>query len=200
MKLGWAIFLAGCALHTARNPAAALEIVGFSSQKNSDLAVAAASNRALTRAAWVAKPGALHFTYTRTSLKLFTPEAAFEGLTAKTERQEPFGARAVIRVVRSAEEQRALAGRSTVHVRATARSLDLAVAQERADRSAIKQAIAACASGDAPQTGALTVVNYAASAAGQEVTVVADVIVSFGAAPPAPAGAFDVEREEVESD
>lgn len=203
--LGFAIFLEACALHGARQPGVALEIVGLSSQKNAELAQQTAGNRALARAAWVAKPEALRFTFTRTAsgntLKLFTPETALTGLTPKVERQLPFGARAVVTVTRTAQEQQALAARKAVHETASAQGLDLATAHTRADRAVLSQAIAASAAGDATTvTGTLSIINYEATTLGQRVTVTADVAVSFGAPASAPTTTFDIEREEVESE
>jgi hypothetical protein len=201
--LGFVVFLEACALHGAREPAVALEIVGLSSQKNPELARQAAADRALQRAAWVAKPDALRFTFTRTvsgeALKLFAPETAFSGVAPKVERQLPFGARAVVTILRTAQAQQALVARHAVHVTASAQGLDLATAQTRADRAALSQAIAQ-STATATATGTLTVVNYAATAAGQVVTVTADIAVALGAPASAPTSTFDIEREEVESE
>lgn len=203
--LGLLIFLEACALDGARQPGVALEIVGLSSQKNPELAQQAAGNRALARAAWVAKPDALRFTFTRTAsgdaLKLFAPESPLTGLSPKVERQRPFGARAVVTVIRTADEQRALSARRAVHESASAQGLDLSTAQARADRTVLSRAIAKSAARDATTvTGTLAIVNYTVTSVGQQVTVTADVAVSFGLPASAPAATFDIEREEVESE
>jgi len=205
LLLGFTLALEACAVHGARQPEVALEIVGLSSQKNAALAQSTASNRALERAAWVSKPDALRFTLTRSpsgdALKLFAPDTAVSGLTPKIERQLPFGARAVVTVMRSADEQRALAQRKGVHESASAQGLDLATAQLRADRTILTKAIAESAARDATTvSGTLTIINYTCTAVGQEVTVTADVAVTFGTPASAPTKAFDVEREEVESE
>ncbi len=199
-----AIFFAACSGVHALQPGSEVEVLGLSTLRSNELAMSAATNRALARATWIAHPDTLRFSLTRqgksVAFKLFAPETPLTGVVPQNERLHPFGARSKVMVKRTAEETAALAKLKAVHVQASARGLDLSVAQMRAERSAFETAVLKVASDDAGAlSGTLTIVNYHAESATEEVTVSADVAVRFGA-PPAPtnAAAFDVEREEVE--
>ncbi len=112
-------------------------------------------------------------------------EAASAGVTPLVEPRKPAGQRATIRLKRTEAELAALRGLQVVRVQAEASGLDLAVAQDRADRALFRDAILVFANARGvkePQLyGTITIVNYSAVDEGDRVSVRADLSVSFGA-------------------
>ena len=163
-----------------------LVITGLSANKKPELARAVAEARATARAGlvkWNAR-FVLDRSQKRPMLKL-VGEATSSGVVPVLEPRKPSGQRATIRLKRTEAELAALRGLQVVKVQAEASGLDLAVAQDRADRALFRDAILTFASArgltDSQLYGTITIVNYSAMDEGDRVAVRAELSVSFGA-------------------
>jgi hypothetical protein len=179
--------ISSCATLKRVEPLSEIVVVGVSSNKNLELANSAARARALDRAAQITSTQGTAFAFDRshgkTILKLISQNVS-AGVTPELEARKPVGARATIRVTRSASDLETLRALETVHVKAQASGLDLAVAQMRADRVLYRESIQHFArvrgKGDAKLYGLLRIVNYKVGDTGDTVDVEADIAVTFG--------------------
>ncbi len=177
-----------CAASLERaEPERELTVVAVSSSRDEAAAKEVARGRALERAAKIGHPGGMAFSLAKSRakprLKLMSRGVSL-GLTPEIEVRKPSGARATIKLTRPDNALADLAALRIVRASAQASGLDLAVAQDRADRAvfcdAILRAAAALRKTDATLYGVLRVVNYHAADEGETVRVTADVSVTFG--------------------
>ena len=179
------VFATACATLGTAQPQKELVITGLSASKNPELAKKVAQARAVSRAGLVKSN--VRFVLDRSRgkpmLKL-VGEQTSAGISPDFEARKPAGQKALIRLQRTQAELDALSGLKIAHVEAEAAGLDLAVAQDRADRALFREAILRFAAaeqvGDPQLYGALTIVNYSAKDEGDRVSVNADIHVKFG--------------------
>ncbi len=177
--------LSSCATLSAAAPEPELVITGLSALKKPDLARPVAEARAAARAGlvkWNVR-FVLDRSRSRPLLKL-VGEAASAGVTPASEPRKPVGQRATIRLKRTEAELAALRGLQVVRVQTEASGLDLAVAQDRADRALFRDAVLVFANArglqDPQLYGSITIVNYSATDEGDRIVVRADLSVAFG--------------------
>jgi hypothetical protein len=179
------VLLCACATLTRVQPAPEVLVRGLSSSKNPELAKDVARSRATVRAGLIKSSGRFVLDRSRGKpmLKLLS-EPTSTGLSPDFEALRPVGQQAVIRLKRTPAELEALSQLQVVRVKTEASGLDLAVAQDRADRALFRDAILLFASAqlqnDPQLYGTLTIVNYGADATNERVVVRADIAVTFG--------------------
>jgi hypothetical protein len=180
------LFSLGCASLQHAKPEREIVLIGVSSVRNLELAKDTARGRVLDRASQILSPTGIAFALDRSRgkpmLKIMS-QGVPSGLTAEIEPRKPQGARATVKIARSDNDLADLRALDVVSVSADASGLDLAIAQERADRALFREAILRFASAkglnDPKLYGRLRVVGYRAKDAGENVHVDAEISVAF---------------------
>jgi len=180
------LFLVHCATLQRAKPEREIVLMAVSSIRNPELARDTVRARVLDRAAQMMNPQGIAFALDRSRgkpmLKLVSQNVA-SGLTPEVEPRKPIGARATVKIIRSESDLVELQALEVVDVAANATGLDVAIAQERADRAIYREAIlrfaAAKGLSDPKLYGRLRVVSYQAVDSGEDIRVDAQISVVF---------------------